>query len=166
MTPRHITVLVILACGSLQVACAGDSNAPPTLNTSENRPMNAPSASRPPAPIVPPVVQGGIRYEQDRHDERQGDQAGGYLVAIDAKTGARLWRLKVYDVAGSGEPGAPSFAIYFRSMQMRPGGQQLEIENEVGARFSVDLVKHSSTQVSGPAPSAPAQPEPPLPTPE
>ena len=166
MTPRYLAALVILACASLQVACARDDTAPPLPKTSEKRPMNAPSASRPPAPIVPPVTQAGIRYEQDRHDERQGDQAGGYLVAIDAKTGARLWRLKVYDVAGSSAPGAPSFAVYFRSMQLAPGGQQLEIENEVGARFSVDLAKRSSTQVSGPAPTAPARPEPPLPKPE
>lgn len=112
---------------------------------------------------MPPVEHQGIRYQQGEHDDRQGDQAGGYLVAIDTETGERLWRLKVYDVPRQEAPGAPNFAIYFRSMALRPDGKSLEIENEAGSRFVVDLTERTVTQVSGPPTSAPPSDEPPLP---
>lgn len=107
-----------------------------------------PSISRPPAPDVKPVVHNGVRYEQDRTDERQGDQPGGYLVALDAKTGARLWRLKVYELQAG--PGAPTGgAVYFRSMQLAPGGAALDIEDETGVRYSVDLARRTAQRVGG-----------------
>lgn len=128
--------------------------------------LASPTPSRPSAPQVPPVEHQGIRYEQDRHDDRAGDQPGGYLAAIDIKTGARLWRIKVYQIAGPGPgPGrAPTQARYFRSMRVAPDGKALVIENEVGGVYRVDLASHSSTQVSGPpetaAPTPPAKPKP------
>lgn len=124
-----------------------------------------PSMSRPPAPEVKPVLHEGVRYEQDKTDERQGDQPGGYLAAFDAKSGTRLWRLKVYSLA-AGAPGAPTGgARYFRSMQLAPGGAALEIEDEAGVRYSVDLSKRTVSQVGGPPadaqrPAAPAKPKP------
>lgn len=124
-----------------------------------------PSTSRPPAPEVKPVVHDGVRYEQDKTDERQGDQPGGYLAAFDAQSGARLWRLRVYSL-GAGAPGAPTGgARYFRSMQLAAGGAALEIEDEAGVRYSVDLAKRTVSQIGGPAaeaqrPPAPAKPKP------
>ncbi|HET7930246.1 MAG TPA: hypothetical protein VFL63_02515 [Rhodanobacteraceae bacterium] len=127
---------------------------------------NPPSASRPSAPMVPAVEYKGIRYQQDDHDDRAGDQAGGYLVAVDAATGKRLWRIKVYVIA-AGPPGAPVAALYFRSMRLAPGGDALLIENEAGGVYRVDLATHASTQISGPpetaAKPAPANPKPPPP---
>lgn len=93
-----------------------------------------------------------MRYEQDRHDDSAGDQAGGYLVAIDSQTGERLWRLKVYSIARSGTPGAPTLALYFRSMKLAADGVALDIENEAGGVYRIDLAARSSAQVSGPAP--------------
>lgn len=125
-----------------------------------------PSMSRPPAPEVKPVVHDGVRYEQDRTDERQGDQPGGYLAAIDAKTGARLWRLKIYSLA-AGAPGAPTGgARYFRSMQLAPGGAALEIVDEAGVRYSVDLARRSVSQTGGPAAHAERPAAKPKPKPE
>ena len=124
-----------------------------------------PTASRPPAPEVAPLEHAGVRYEQDRTDERQGDQAGGYLVAIDAKTGARLWRVKVYDVPNYGAAGVSAGGLYFRSMRLAPGGAAIEIENESGGRYLVDMARHTSTQVAGPPPTGTAKPVPPKPKP-
>jgi hypothetical protein len=121
--------------------------------------------SRPPAPEVKPVLHDGVRYEQDKTDERQGDQPGGYLAAFDASTGARLWRLQVYRLA-AGAPGAPTGgARYFRSMQLAPDGKALQIEDEAGVQYSVDLAQRTVSQTGGPAaeqqrPAVPAKPKP------
>lgn len=124
-----------------------------------------PSGSRPPAPHVAPVERNGIRYEQDRHDESQGDQPGGYLAAIDATTGKRLWRLKVYEVPDHRSAGL-QLSIYFRSMHLAGGGDLLQIEDETGRVFQVSLATRGVTQISGPPATAPAQPAKPKPKPE
>ena len=125
-----------------------------------------PTASRPPAPDVAPIEHDGVRYEQDRTDERQGDQPGGYLVAIDVKTGARVWRLKVYDVPNHGASGVSEGSLYFRSMRLAPGGAAIEIENESGGRYLVDIAHRTSTQIAGPPATGTPKPVPPKPKPQ
>lgn len=125
----------------------------------------SPSGSRPPAPDVAPVEHNGIRYVQDSHDDRQGDQPGGYLAAIDADTGQRLWRLKVYDVPNQ-DPAAPRrLSIYFRSMRLAEG-DVLQIEDEVGRVFHVNLATRGIAQISGPRERAPKPAAKPKPKPE
>jgi hypothetical protein len=154
MTLRRLLAVAIGAGLSLP-ACGGAVPAVASPTQMEIKTMTSPpSMSRPPAPVVAPVEHAGVRYEQDRTDERQGDQMGGYLVALDAKTGARLWRLKVYEVPDHRAAGVSSGGLYFRSMKLQPGGAVLEIENEVGARFAVDLKSRQSTQIGGPPPTA------------
>ena len=166
MNPRRLAALLAAFGTLLNQACGGGTPAaagpPPTEKPAMSTP---PSISRPSAPEVPPVVHAGVRYEQDKTDERQGDQAGGYLVALDAKTGARQWRLKVYDVPDHRAAGVSSGGLYFRSMRLAPGGTGLEIVNEAGAIFVVDLASRSATQVGGPPPAAPPKPVPTKPTP-
>ena len=100
---------------------------------------------------MPSIEHKGLRYQQDFQALRHGgDQRGGYLVAVDPKTGDRLWMLKVYPVADHSAAGVESPGIHFRSMQLVAGREELEIENEVGGRYLVDLNKRSATWVSGP----------------
>ena len=169
MKPRRLAVLLTAFAALLNQACGGATSAAAGPTSTEKPAMsNSPSISRPSAPEVPPVEHAGVRYVQDQTDERQGDQAGGYLAALDAKSGARLWRLKVYEVPDHRAAGVSSGGLYFRSMRLAPGGNALEIVNEAGAIFLVDLAKHSATQVGGPpaGASAPAaKPVPPKPTP-
>jgi len=121
--------------------------------------MNTPpSNSRPSAPEVTPIEHAGVRYEQGQTDERKGDQDGGYLVAIDAKTGELLWRLKVYDVPDYKAAGVAMGGIYFRSLQLISGGNELEIENEAGSVYRVDLSTRSVKKISGPSDEAPSSP--------
>jgi hypothetical protein len=85
-----------------------------------------------------------VRYEQDRFHDRDGDQPGGYLVAIDLKTGARLWRLKVYAIDHG--PGAPTGgARFFGAMHVGADGRSLDIVDEFGFRFRVDLADRTVT---------------------
>ena len=98
-----------------------------------------------------PVEHNGVRYQQDMQAFRHGgNQRGGYLVAVDPASGERLWMLKVYEVPDHSAAGVESPGRYFRRMALLDGGAALEIENEVGGIYRVDLGARTSTWVSGP----------------
>ena len=142
------------------------ATAPPvSLASTESSIMsNAPTSSRPPPPKVAPVEYDGVRYEQDGFGSRaSGDQPGGYLAAIDARSGARLWRLKVYEIADQSAAGVETFARHFRSMRLVPGRAELEVESETGSRYLVDLAKRTSTLLASPPPASPHPPDKPKP---
>jgi hypothetical protein len=110
-----------------------------------------PGASRPAPPRVDPIEHEGVRYQQDMDAQYHGgDQPGGYLVAVDPASGARLWMVKVYHIAAPTRPGLPAMGRYFRRMSLLPDGKHVEVENEVGAIYRVDLKARSSTWISGP----------------
>jgi hypothetical protein len=147
-------VALLLLAGAT-AACAADAS-----TDKETPPMNSPGPgprpSRPAPPQVAPVERGGVRYQQDLEASRHGGtQRGGYLVAVDAASGERLWMLKVYFVPDHSAAGVSSPGRYFRRMTLAPGGDELEIENEVGGVYKVDLAKRTSTWVSGPDSSPP-----------
>ena len=162
MKPRRAIALVAILAGALAQpvsasTASGVIPAPPQ-HQPETRNMTTPSASRPSAPVVAPVEHQGVRYAQDGHDDRAGDQPGGYLVALDAKTGQRLWRLKVYAVPDARAQGRPALPRYFRALRLGADKSSLEIENEAGGVYRVDLSARTSAQISGPPASAPARP--------
>jgi len=137
-----------------------------TSEPEENKTMSTPpQASRPPAPQIQPIEYKGVRYEQDRVDASKGDQNGGYLAAFDPKTGHKLWRLQVYKVADNSAAGVDNLGRYFRSMRQVSGRDELEIENESGGRYLVDLTKRTSTLVSPTPATKPAPPPKPKPQP-
>ena len=96
--------------------------------------------SRLPPPKVAPVVVDGVQYTQVTNPERVGlAPGGGWLAASDAKTGKVLWTLRVY-----GNPINPAdeadVQLLFFSRMARVGKQRiLEIENEDGEVYRVDL---------------------------
>lgn len=104
-----------------------------------------PSADRNAPEPVPPVTRNGIRFEQNLDaTEAEFGQVGGVLIARDAKTGAVLWSLKVYE--NKRRPGLEGDAqdVFFRSMDFDSQGR-LVIENERGQRFAVDVESHKVT---------------------
>jgi len=134
----------------------------PGQGTAQNPPKDkptmsqAPAGSFPPAPEIEPVVVAGVRYAQDRESLLHGgDQATGYLVALDVGSGQRLWMLKVYTVATSA-PGAPTGmpGIYFARLQAIEGGRALEVLNEAGGLYHVELATRQVRQVGGPPEAA------------
>jgi hypothetical protein len=149
---KHAVVgLMLAAAGSS--SCATLWQATPTDTIQKEKPVmtfQPPRSSRPAPPQVEPITNNGVRYEQDMQSSRYGGtQQGGYLVAVDASTGARLWMLKVYEIPDqAGAPLKP--ARYFRSMRLSGAGDQLEIESEAGGKYVVDLAKQTSTWISGP----------------
>jgi len=146
MTPRAAALLLAAAAMLTAPACSQDRKENPIMNKKA-----PPGASRPPPPEVAPVEFQGVRYQPDRDAMAHGgDQPGGYLVALDAATGARLWMLKVYTIGAPSRPDVPVFGRYFKRMTLLPDRNALEIENEVGGVYHVDLAARTSTWVSGP----------------
>lgn len=123
--------------------------------TEKNTMSQEPQSSRPAPPVIKPIEHKGVRYEQDMQSyDHGGDQPGGYLAAIDMKTGERLWMLTIYEVQDHSASGVDTIGLYFKSMKLAPERDELEIENESGTRFIVDLTKKTSTQVSITQPSS------------
>ena len=134
-----------------------------SISTEENQAMsNTPQASRPPAPVIEPIEYDGIRYEQDRVVGNEEDQNDGYLVAVEIKTGKPLWRLKVYEFPDNNSEGVDNIGLYFRSMRLLIERNEIEVENEAGGQYIVDLLNRTSTHVSTSAPEtvAPTSPKP------
>ncbi|NJD07368.1 MAG: hypothetical protein FIA97_12850 [Methylococcaceae bacterium] len=150
--------LSLTAAAQLPASAAptSDRAQPASIHSKENRLMpTKPQSSRPAPPAVTPVEYHGIRYEQDMESYAHGgDQPGGYLAAIDAKTGEPLWILKVYELQNHSAVGVDNIGVYFTRMSLVPGRDELEIENETGARFVVDLARRTSTPVRQPKPAS------------
>jgi hypothetical protein len=89
---------------------------------------------------VDPVRFGGIRYEAMPWGKARGlGQNGGYVAAIDEKSGDELWLLKVYDVTYDGDMEGDKQDVFVTSLDIDSAGRRLTVENEAGDRFSVDL---------------------------
>lgn len=102
--------------------------------------------SRQPPPRVAPVLIDGVRYVQITNPVPVGLAAGGgWLAAIDAKTAEPLWTLRVYDNRIDPADETDVQMVFFRSMKRVRGERSLEIENERGAKFRVDLSTRSAT---------------------
>ena len=145
---ERVLAIALLACAA--AACATNRT-----TDKESLPMNdddgpgAPSRGAP--PVVAPIDNGGVRYQQDMDAGHHGGGGlGGYLVAVDPASGERLWMVKVYEVTDHSAAGVSTPGCYFRRMTLLPDKNALEIQNEVGGVFRVDLAKRTSTWVSGP----------------
>jgi hypothetical protein len=107
-------------------------------------PLSAPSQPSP--PHVAPIEHGGVRYEQDVARQRQPDaQRGGWLVAIDAASGTQLWSVQLYANPYDAASPVGSPPRWFKHMQLMPGGAGIDIEDDIGTRFTVDLSTHTVT---------------------
>jgi hypothetical protein len=133
-----------LLAALITVSC-GVKGAPPTATQEQN--LMQKSGSRIPAPTVPPVSTGGVRYEQVKNGLTAGfEQMGGYLAAYDEASGQQLWTLKVYDNRRVAGKEGDVQDVFFKSMTLQADGTLL-IENERRARFAVDPKARTSVAV-------------------
>jgi hypothetical protein len=89
---------------------------------------------------VEPVSFGGTRYEAMQWGKARGlEQNGGYVAAIDEKTGDELWLLKVYDVSYDGDMEDDKQDVFVTSLELDRDGRRLMVDNEAGNRFAIDL---------------------------
>lgn len=101
---------------------------------------NSPRAKRVPPQDVPSVTVGDIRIDVIHWARDAGfDQNGGVLRAVDTKTGATAWTLKVYDVQYDSQMESDVQDIFITALRKAWLRSQLLISDERGRHYRVDL---------------------------
>lgn len=92
------------------------------------------------------VTAGGVRYEVVRNARMQGfEQSGGIVAAIDIKTKAPLWTLKIYPVSFDPKEERDVQEVFITELKVDATGRQLTVTNERGEVFVVDTATRSVT---------------------
>lgn len=91
---------------------------------------------------IAPVSIGNVTYSVIHFGRAEGlDQNGGYLAAHDKKTGEKLWALKIYDTKI--DPALERDVQDVFITELRKQGQFLEVTDEKGRHYRVDVKKRS-----------------------
>lgn len=102
--------------------------------------LGMPQGKRVGPPDVKPVTIGGVRYEAIHWGRERGlKQNGGYIAAIDAASGKELWILKIYQIDYIPKLETDVQDIFIESMKAGASGQSLEIVDEKGRGYTVNL---------------------------
>ena len=89
---------------------------------------------------VEPVRLDGVRYERMGSGKGRGlGQNGGYVAAIDERSGEELWIQKIYDVQYVGDMEQDKQDVYITGLSLDPSRRALLVKNERGERFALDL---------------------------
>lgn len=94
--------------------------------------QGVPSMSRPQPPEVNPVIIEGISYEQKFEHE-------GVLFAIGVKSKKEIWRLRIWPSKGASEHSPRTQPVFFSSLQQTKDKESLDIADERGFKYQVDL---------------------------
>jgi hypothetical protein len=106
--------------------------------------MEMPAGKRVGPPNVPPVVIGDLRFEAIHWGKERGfGQNGGYIAALDARSGRELWTLKIYDVVYEPRMEEDVQDVFIKTMSRSASGNRLEVTDERGRRYLVDLQSRS-----------------------
>jgi len=98
------------------------------------------AAKRPAPPKIAPIVFDGIRYEQAYGDkDAESEQRTGFLAAFKEDTDDRIWIVKVYDLEIIEHLERDVQEVYFAKMELLPEKRQIQVENERGDQFVVNL---------------------------
>ncbi len=95
---------------------------------------------------VAPVSYKGIRYEALNWGKARGlEQNGGYITAVDEKTGQELWFLKVYDVSYDGNMEEDKQDVFIIKLTVSRLRNRLTVKNERGESFAISLKDRTVT---------------------
>jgi outer membrane protein assembly factor BamB len=95
-------------------------------------------AKRGPAPVIAPVIKGGVEYAVSPQPEwRQEEKGTVFLYAKDAKTGQPLWSLELYQIKVNPKIESDVQDVCVSSMRVSDG--KAHIRNEKGDEITVDL---------------------------
>jgi hypothetical protein len=109
----------------------------------------APAAKRVAPSPVRPVTIAGIRYEAVLGTRsRSLPQEGGYVAAIDAGSGRELWLQRIYETHYDPALEEDVQDVFIRRLRAGPGGKTLEILDELGRRYTLDLATRESRPIS------------------
>lgn len=87
------------------------------------------------------LMAGGVRYQAINWGKAQGlEQNGGYIAAIDEKSGEQKWLVRVYPVYYDSHKEADKQDVFIRKLAWGGSNQEIIIENELGEIFALDLI--------------------------
>ena len=90
---------------------------------------------------VTPVIFEGVKYTAPPWGSaRKRKQNGGYIEATNVETDKLLWELRIYEVKYDPKLEGDVQDVFITSLKIVGGN--LEIGNEAGDKFFVDLSKH------------------------
>lgn len=89
---------------------------------------------------VPPLVAGGLKYEDPRLGSPFGyAQDGGVVVARLADSGELVWTRLVYRVAHDPGIEGDKQDVFIKGLTLTEDGKRLVVVNERGQRFDMNL---------------------------
>lgn len=95
---------------------------------------------------VPPVTIGDARFEVIHWGRERGlGQNGGYIAAYDVQSGGELWILKVYHIEYDEKMESDVQDVFIESMEEDAGSGNLNITDEGGKEYIVNIVKQTTT---------------------
>ena len=105
----------------------------------------APPAAKRVAPMaVAPVTIGKIRYEAVHATRARGlPQEGGYVAAIDTRTGAELWLQRIYETPYDPALEEDVQDVYIRGLRRGPDGKAIDIIDERGRCYRLTLASRA-----------------------
>ena len=102
------------------------------------------------APIqAKPVIFKGVKYEAVLWSEPTWgsdplpDTAAAFVVAMNADSGAELWRAKLYDILYDREMERDKQEIYVERLSLNLTRSKLKAQDERGRKYLVDLASHA-----------------------
>lgn len=123
----------------------------PTNNQDESNavdPFGSIAAKRPAPPKVAPIVFDGIRYEQAYADKSaESEQRTGFLAAYKEDSDDRIWIVRVYELEIVEHLERDVQQVYFAKMELLPEERQIQVENERGDRFIVNIDDRAVMQI-------------------
>ena len=149
---RRGRILLLALTAALSVAC-DERGAQSTGGHRTGREEPAKAATgidkeRASIPEPAPVSHAGFRYQAIPWGRaRNLPQNGGYVAAIDEKTGKEQWLVKIYDAPPSDGKEQDKLDIFITHIQLDSDPRYLLVTNERGAVFRLDLQTRSVTVV-------------------
>ena len=99
---------------------------------------------------VASVEHAGIQYVVEHWKFKSGlNHNGGYIEARDAKSGAKLWGLRVYAINQNPNLESDVQDLFIVSMTLDDSKKRLIIRNEANHTYWVDLAQRTATFVYG-----------------
>ncbi len=137
------------ACASalcVVVAGCGGRAPPREAPSAGGAPPAAPAADRERGnvPVPTPVTHEGVRYQAVLWGRARGlPQNGGYVAAVDERTGAELWLAKIYDRRPDNGMEEDRLDVFITRLELSADARSLLVTNELGAVYRLDLQTRS-----------------------
>ena len=99
-------------------------------------------------PSATPVVHGTVRYEAPQWTRARGlPQNGGYVEAIDVRTGKSLWLVRVFESTTNDRTEQDKQDVFITELRLTPDAKQLIACDERTRCYRIRLNTRSVTRI-------------------